>query len=84
MAKQVTFNIECTMSERWVNDFCSLLRRMERDGSMGHSEIIGFYSDGDGDFRPKFSIAAEYEPQLGFTDKEKLREYHPAILFDAG
>ena len=27
---------------------------MQQNGEIGHSEIIGFYSDGDGDFRPNF------------------------------
>ena len=41
-----TFNIEVTMNERWINDFCSMLRWMENCGKLGHSSIVGFYSDG--------------------------------------
>lgn len=49
-----TFIIECTMEERWIDTFCSMLRKMENNGNLGHSEEVGIYSDGDGDFRPKF------------------------------
>ena len=50
------FTIECEMNEKWVNTFCSMLKRMELDGNVGHSEMVGIYSDGDGNFRPKFNI----------------------------
>ena len=56
MSDEKTFNIEVTMNERWIDHFCSFLKRMEYDGCIGHSETIKFYSDGDGDFRPKFNI----------------------------
>ena len=49
-----TFNIKCTMEERWIDSFLSMLRYMEACGKIGHSTLIGFYSDGDGDFRPLF------------------------------
>ena len=49
-----TFTISCTMEERWINHFLSLLSYMEFCGKIGHSSLIGFYSDGDGDFRPEF------------------------------
>lgn len=83
MSKEVTLNIKATMSERWVDDFCSMLKWMERCGNMGHSSITAFYSDGDGDFRPKFEFDREFEQKEGFT-----REERPTIdfevLFDAG
>ena len=57
---EVTFNVTCTMPERWADAFCSMLSLMEKNGNIGHSSIIGFYSDGDGDYRPKFQIDREY------------------------
>lgn len=57
----VTFTITATMPEDWADYFCSFLKRMETDGKRGHSETIGFYADGDGDFRPKFEIDHEYK-----------------------
>ena len=71
---KVTFTVTATMNQRWVNDFCSLLKWMEHCGSVGHSSFVGFYADGDGDFRPEF--------QDGIPEKEILGK--PEIMFDAG
>lgn len=49
-----TFNITCEMEERWIPAFLKMLDSMEYCGNIGHSEFIGLYSDGDGDFRPHF------------------------------
>lgn len=54
MNKSFTINVE--MEERWVDDFCSMLKEMERLGDIGSSKFLAFYSDGDGDFRPKFNF----------------------------
>lgn len=48
------FTITCTMNERWVSHFLGMLKSMQRLGSLGGSRWVRFYSDGDGDFRPKF------------------------------
>ena len=58
----VTFTITATMSEDWADYFCSLLKRMEYDGKVGQSEAMGFYIDGDGDFRPTFEIDHPFKP----------------------
>ena len=58
----VTFTITVTMSEDWADYFCSLLKRMEYDGKIGQSEAMGFYIDGDGDFRPTFEIDHLFKP----------------------
>lgn len=81
----VTFNIKVTMKDRWVNDFCSMLKYMESCGSIGHSSIVGFYSDGDGDFRPKFEIDTEFEKADGYWRKDhgdKIPDIE--VMFDAG
>lgn len=49
------FNVEVEMPERWVPHFIGFLKHLERNGQLGHSSIIGFYADGDGDFRPTFN-----------------------------
>lgn len=46
--------LEVEMEDRWVPVFLSFLRTMESNGNIGHSETLAIYSDGDGDFRPKF------------------------------
>ena len=55
---------------------------MESCGNLGHSSVVGFYSDGDGDFRPKFEFDREYEQTNGYWDKEKLPNIE--VMFDAG
>lgn len=73
------FIIECEIPERWVDEFCSFLKHLERNGSQGHSALVGFYADGDGDFRPRFNIHTDYEKTLGYkTDKV------PEAMYDAG
>ena len=73
------FTIDCEMPERWVNDFCSFLRQLECNGNIGHSSLIGFYADGDGDFRPKFSINVDYTETDG-----RGTSWSPEVMFDAG
>ena len=54
------FKIKAEIDERWVDDFCTFLEVLEGNGDVGHSSLIGFYADGDGDFRPKFKIKTNY------------------------
>lgn len=61
VAMNVKFTIECEMDERWQDYFLSFLKHMEYNGLQGHSEIVGFYSDGDGDFRPRFTFTTPVE-----------------------
>ncbi len=62
-----TFNIKCTMEERWIDSFLSMLRYMEACGKIGHSTLIGFYSDGDGDFRPLFEPDVQFNRDDGYV-----------------
>lgn len=66
------FTLECKMEERWIPYFLAFLEDMQAYGYMGHSEILGFYADGDGDFRPKFTIKEiKYQrPKFPFYKKE--------------
>lgn len=77
-AHKVKFTIHCEMSERWVDTFCSMLKRMEYNGNIGHSEEVTLYSDGDGDFRPKFEILHTYE------EVEPTRSTQWSKKYDAG
>ena len=79
MSNTRKFTIECEVPERWVNDFCSFLEHLEHCGSVGHSALVGFYADGDGDFRPKFRINTEYEKTSG-----QASHWTPELMFDAG
>ena len=56
------FTITVTMKDRWIPYFLAMLKHMEQLGGWGSSRDVTFYSDGDGDFRPKF----EFEEGLPF------------------
>lgn len=58
-SQEVTFTLECTMKERWVPHFLSMLAYMEQLGGLGGSRKVALYSDGDGDFRPKFKVGGK-------------------------
>ncbi|MGF7002427.1 hypothetical protein M2149_000803 [Lachnospiraceae bacterium PFB1-21] len=75
-----TITIKATMNERWIDDFCSFLNYMEKCGNVGHTGIVSFLADGDGDFRPKFEIDTKYNKTDGRT--EGLLK--PEVMFDAG
>ena len=82
------FTVECEMEERWIPHFLSMLEEMHRCGAQGSSRIVAFYSDGDGDYRPRFSTDYEYEFQKPSyrNDYERKGIEVPKIgsLFDAG
>jgi len=75
----VTFSITCSMKERWISPFLSMLKHMESLGGAGQSRLIGFYADGDGDFQPKF----EWQESLP-SDAEPFRMPNGTIYYDAG
>lgn len=54
MKNEVTFTITCTMVPRWIPYFRAMLKYMQQLGGQGSSRTVAIYSDGDGDFRPKF------------------------------
>lgn len=91
------FDIHVSMEERWIPHFQSFLKYMESMGSAGHSAIVGFYADGDGDFRPGFTFDIPTEKVEGIDKKTLLKNHEddfykietapqliPEILFDAG
>lgn len=84
MSKKVELNIKAYIDERWVNDFCSMLKWMESCGNIGHSSIVAFYADGDGDFRPKFEFDKNYEPINGYWAKDGKELPDIEVIYDAG
>ena len=84
MGKDVTFKIKVTMNERWVDDFCSMLKWMESCGNLGHSSMVGFYADGDGDYHPKFKIKRKYNKKNGFWRKDRKEMPELEVFYDAG
>lgn len=82
MAK-IKFNISVEMEERWADDFCSMLKWMESCGNIGHSSVVAFYSDGDGDFRPKFEFDRDFNRKEGWSkDEKEMPEIE--VMYDAG
>ena len=77
--KNITFTIECTMRERWVPHFLSMLKYMQQLGGLGGSRTVSFYSDGDGDFRPKFKWNEELP-----SDAKPKKDVDGDRTYDAG
>lgn len=77
-----TFLVECTMDETYIPYFYSFLKKMQYNGEIGHSGIIAFMADGDGDFRPKFetNIACDI---VNPSNSDKAKE-PPEALYDRG
>ena len=84
MSEQVEFNIKVIMNKRWVDDFCSMLNWMQSCGNLGYSSIVGFYADGDGDFRPKFEIDYKYNKTKGYWKKDDKELPELEVIYDAG
>ena len=57
-----------------------MLKKMENNGNLGHSEEVGIYSDGDGDFRPKFKIETDFEKvaPIRFDEVNISRSFYDA------
>ncbi len=79
-SEDITFTITCTMKERWVPHFLSMLKYMQQLGGMGSSRVVGLYADGDGDFRPKFI----WDKELPSANAKPVRDELGDRLYDAG
>ena len=73
------FTIVCEMPERWISHFLSMLRYMQQLGTIGGSRQVSIYSDGDGDFRPKFDWPDDLSDQA-----EPVSDDNGNRLYDAG
>jgi hypothetical protein len=77
----IEFTVKCKMRARWVPHFIGMLKLMQNLGGLGGSRMIQFYSDGDGDYRPKFEFEdnmPEPAPGVWKMDNEEI------CYFDAG
>lgn len=80
------FTIECEMKERWIPHFLGMLKTMQQLGNLGSSRNVSIFSDGDGDFRPKFQWKSEL-PEPAHPLKKEMSGKSPrndGYLFDAG
>ena len=58
----VEFTIKVKMNRWWIPSFLGMLKYMQALGDLGGTREIIFLSDGDGDFRPKFSWDTSIKP----------------------
>lgn len=76
MADTTKFTIECEMKTRWVPHFLGMLKYMQQLGGLGGSRKVSIYSDGDGDFHPKFKWDASLpEVAKPSSDNDGNRTY---------
>ena len=73
------FTMKVRMRSRWIPHFLAMLKKMEYYGSIGSSRNVGIYSDGDGDFRPKFEWHKDLQDQV-----EPVNDNDGDVLYDAG
>lgn len=79
MKDETEFTIKCRMKSRWVPHFLAMLKYMQQLGGLGGSRKVGIYSDGDGDFRPKF----EWDATL-VSDAKPAVDNDGDRIYDAG
>jgi len=79
--EEVEFNINCKMKERWVPHFLGMLKYMEQLGGLGGSRKVSIYSDGDGDFRPKFNFDIVSELAKPVSDDNGDRLYDAGLIW---
>lgn len=86
--EEITFTVRCTMKRRWAAQFLGMLKRMEILGTVGASRPVTFFSDGDGDYRPKFTVMGDVpEAAEGGTPDDvppSADEFSRRNVFDAG
>lgn len=78
-SEDIEFTIKCKMRKRWAPHFLAMLKYMQQLGELGGSRKISFYSDGDGDFRPKF----KWDKTLD-SDAKPIEDSDGDRYFDAG
>ena len=79
-----TFDITVSMEERWIPHFLTMLKEMENNGKAGRSRLIAFYSDGDGDFQPKFITTYPFDAVNKVKANKEYVAKHLNDLYDAG
>ena len=80
MSGTTEFTIRCRMRSRWVPHFLGMLRKMQNLGAIGSSREVAIYSDGDGDFRPRFN----WPESLPAPALPRLETRNGDTFFDAG
>jgi hypothetical protein len=80
------FTIDCDMTNRWVEPFLGMLCYMELCSRIGHSCTIGFFADGDGDFKCNFNDNFPQDKiDINRSTYNLYKSYaEPERIYDAG
>lgn len=80
----IKFTVECEMNRRWIPHFLGMLKMMQSLGGLGGSRWVCLYSDGDGDFRPKFEYSQELPKPAEPLKPLGADHFGPEVHYDAG
>lgn len=73
----IDLQLKIRISKRWVPAFIGFINKLQRNSDIGHSSVVAFYADGDGDFGFKALIPWNENPELmrdfGFDNWEGRR-----------
>ena len=72
------FTITVTMQDRWIPHFLAMLSYMQWLGGVGSSRQVAFFSDGDGNFRPKFEWTKELSSEASPVKDADGNRYYDA------
>ena len=78
--KLVEFSVKFKIHKRWYKQFIGFLQRLQDDSQVGHSEMVGFYSDGDGDFRFRWTPADETWMDAEKKVDEYFKTHRPDLI----
>ena len=75
----ITFNIEATMEEARVHQFCSMLKYMENNSDSSEKTLAAIGCGGDSNFHPKFKIDMKFNSRQpksrNMIETNIVREY---------
>ena len=69
--------VEIEVEEKWIPYLIKFFKDMESFGKIGHSELIGFYADGDGTFHPKFT----FDKDIDTDSVDAKQSYESSIKY---
>ena len=73
----IDLQLNIRISKRWVPTFIGFINKLQHNSDIGHSSVIAFYADGDGDFGFEANIPVNENSELlkdfGFDNYEGRR-----------
>lgn len=79
---ELVVKIKCV--KHYVPELIAMLKQIEIDGMIGHSEWVAIYADGDGSMRPKFTIEGPDDVINAAAVARPIRRDITAMCYDAG